>query len=40
VTDESLNVVLENGKSIVAAQLADPVSDRQVVLEAKATIPR
>jgi len=37
---ESLNVVLENGKSIVAAQSADPVSDRQVVLEVKATILR
>jgi|SRR5579862_1413613 len=37
---ESLNVVLENGKSIVAAQSADPVSDRQVVLEVKATVLR
>jgi hypothetical protein len=37
---ESVNVVLENGKSIVAAQSADPVSDRQVVLEVKATVLR
>jgi len=37
---ESLNVVLENGKSIVAAQSADPVSDRQVLLEVKATVMR
>ena len=37
---ESLNVVLENGKSIVAAQSADPVSDRQVLLEVKATVLR
>ena len=35
---ESLNLVVENGKSIVAAQSADPVSDRQVVLEVKATL--
>ena len=35
---ESVNLVLENGKSIVAAQSADPVSDRQVVLEVKATL--
>ena len=35
---EGLNLVVENGKSIVAAQSADPVSDRQVVLEVKATL--
>jgi hypothetical protein len=37
---EGLNVVTEDGKPIVAAQSADPVSDRQVVLEVKATILR
>jgi len=37
---ESLTLVLENGKSVVAAQSADPVSDRQVTLEVKATILR
>jgi hypothetical protein len=37
---EALNVVLENGKSMVVAQSADPVSDRQVVLEVKATVVR
>ena len=35
---ESVNLVVESGKSIVAAQSADPVSDRQVVLEVKATL--
>jgi hypothetical protein len=35
---EGLNLVVENGKSIVAAQSADPVSDRQVVVEVKATL--
>jgi hypothetical protein len=37
---ESLTLVLENGKSVVAAQSADPVSDRQVTLEVRATILR
>jgi hypothetical protein len=37
---ESLTLVLESGKSIVATQSADPVSDRQVTLEVKATILR
>jgi hypothetical protein len=29
---------LENGKSMVAAQSADPIGDRQVTVEVKATI--
>jgi hypothetical protein len=37
---ENLALVLENGKSIVAAQSADPVGDRQVTIELKATILR
>jgi hypothetical protein len=37
---ENLSLVLENGKSIVAAQSADPVGDRQVLIEVKATILR
>ena len=37
---ENLSLVLENGKSIVAAQSADPVGDRQVMIEVKATILR
>ena len=38
--NQSLTLVLDNGKAIVAAQSADPVSDRQVSLEVKATILR
>lgn len=37
---ENLAIVLENGKSLVVAQSADPVSDRQVTVEVKATILR
>lgn len=35
---ENLALILDNGKSIVAAQSADPVGDRQVTVEVKATI--
>ena len=35
---ENLPLVLENGKSMVVAQSADPISDRQVTVEVKATI--
>jgi hypothetical protein len=38
--NESVVLVLENGKPMVAAQSAEPVSDRQVTLEVKATILR
>jgi hypothetical protein len=37
---ESLALIVENGKPIVAAQSADPVGDRQVTVEVKATIMR
>jgi hypothetical protein len=37
---ESLSLILENGKPLVAAQSADPVGDRQVTIEVKATILR
>jgi hypothetical protein len=37
---ENLSLILESGKSIVAAQSADPVGDRQVTVEVKATILR
>jgi hypothetical protein len=37
---ENLAVILESGKPIVVAQSADPVGDRQVVIELKATILR
>ena len=37
---ENLSLILENGKPIVAAQSADPVGDRQVTIEVKATVLR
>lgn len=37
---ENLALILENGKPIVAAQSADPVGDRQVTIELKATVLR
>jgi hypothetical protein len=37
---ENLSLVLESGKPLVAAQSADPVGDRQVTIEVKATILR
>lgn len=37
---ENLALIVENGKPIVAAQSADPVGDRQVTVEVKATILR
>jgi len=37
---ENLALILENGKPLVAAQSADPVGDRQVTIEVKATVLR
>ena len=37
---ENLSVNLEDGKPLVVAQSADPVSDRQVTVEVRATILR
>jgi len=37
---ENLSLILENGKSMIAAQSADPVGDRQVTIEVKATVLR
>ena len=37
---ETLSLILESGKPVVAAQSADPVGDRQVTIEVKATILR
>jgi hypothetical protein len=37
---ENLALILESGKAVVAAQSADPVGDRQVTVEVKATILR
>ena len=35
---ENLSVNLEDGKALVVSQSADPVSDRQVTVEVRATI--
>ncbi len=35
---ENLSVNLDDGKPLVVAQSADPVSDRQVTVEVRATI--
>jgi hypothetical protein len=37
---DNLSLILENGKPLIAAQSADPVGDRQVTIEIKATILR
>ena len=37
---DSLTLILESGKSMVAAQSADPIGDRQVTVEVKATVLR
>ena len=36
--NESLTIILEDGKSMVISQSADPATDRKVKVEAKATI--
>ena len=38
--NDSISMVLEDGKSMVVAQSADPISERQVTVEVKATIVR
>src|SRR5262249_32552277 len=37
---DSVSLILENGKPMIAAQSADPIADRQVTIEVKATILR
>src|SRR5205814_647379 len=37
---ENLPLVLENGKSMIVSQSADPIGDRQVTVEVKATVMR
>jgi len=37
---DQMSVILENGKPIVTAQSADPIGDRQVTVEVKATVLR
>jgi hypothetical protein len=36
--NQSLTVVLQSGKPLIVSQSADPVSDRKVVVEVKATV--
>lgn len=36
--NQSLHVVMTNGKAMMVSQAADPVTDRKIVVEAKATI--
>jgi len=36
--NQSLTVVLQNGKPLVISQAADPVGDRKIIVEAKATV--
>jgi hypothetical protein len=35
---ENLGMILDSGKALIVAQSADPVSDRQVTVEVRATI--
>jgi hypothetical protein len=37
---DSVTLILESGKSMIAAQSADPIGDRQVTVEVKATVLR
>jgi hypothetical protein len=37
---ENLGMILDSGKPLVVAQSADPVGDRQVTIEVKATALR
>jgi hypothetical protein len=37
---DQMSVILESGKPMVAAQSADPIGDRQVTVEVKATVLR
>ena len=38
--NESLTVILQNGRSLTVSQAADPVSDRRMTVDVKATILR
>jgi hypothetical protein len=38
--EETLNVILQNGKSLMISQAADPVTDRRMTVDVKATIIR
>lgn len=36
--NQSLTVILQNGKPLIISQAADPVGDRKIIVEAKATV--
>jgi hypothetical protein len=36
--NQSQTVVLQSGKALVVSQAADPISDRKVIVEVKATV--
>ncbi len=36
--NQSMTVILQNGRPLVVSQAADPVTDRKIVVEAKATV--
>ena len=36
--NQSLTVLLQNGKPLIVSQAADPISDRKIVVEVKATV--
>jgi hypothetical protein len=38
VLNQSLSVILQSGRPMIVSQAADPVSDRKILVEAKATI--
>ena len=40
ILNESLSVILLNGKSMVISQAADPVTDRKITVEVRATIAK
>jgi hypothetical protein len=40
VLNESLSVILQSGKPVVVSQAADPVTDRKMTLEVRATIAK
>lgn len=38
ILNQSLTVILQSGKSMVISQAADPITDRKIVVEVKATV--
>ena len=36
--NQSMTVILQNGRPLIVSQAADPVTDRKIVVEAKATV--